>query len=74
MQRLCLVEVFIPKCRRKTLYVEFRRHLGEVFRKLALQKESRIEEGHLMPGHIPDDLDTVEIRGLAGDRLYQRHT
>jgi hypothetical protein len=27
-----------------------------------------------MPGHVPDDLDTVEIRGLAGDRLYQRHT
>ena len=24
--------VFIPKCRRKTLYVELRRHLGEVFR------------------------------------------
>ena len=30
--------VFIPKCRRKTLYVELRRHLGEVFRKLAEQK------------------------------------
>ena len=23
--------VFIPKCRRKTLYTELRRHLGEVF-------------------------------------------
>jgi putative transposase len=44
--------VFIPKCRRKTLYVELRRHLGEVFRKLAIQKESRIEEGHLMPDHV----------------------
>ena len=29
-----------------------RRHLGEVFRKLAMQKESRIEEGHLMPDHV----------------------
>jgi REP-associated tyrosine transposase len=27
--------VFIPKYRRKTLYAELRRHLGEVFRKLA---------------------------------------
>jgi putative transposase len=27
--------VFIPKCRRKTLYAELRKHLGEVFRKLA---------------------------------------
>lgn len=26
--------VFIPKCRRRTLYVELRRHLGEVFRNL----------------------------------------
>jgi len=44
--------VFIPKCRRKVLYKELRRHLGEVFRQLAGQKESRIEEGHLMPDHV----------------------
>ena len=44
--------VFIPKRRRKTLYVELRRHLGEVFRKLAAQKECRIEEGHLMSDHV----------------------
>ena len=44
--------IFIPKCRRRTLYVELRKHLGEVFRKLALQKESRVEEGHLMPDHV----------------------
>jgi putative transposase len=44
--------VFIPKCRRKTLYAQLRRHLGEVSRKLAEQKESRILEGHLMPDHV----------------------
>ena len=44
--------VFIPKCRRRTLYVELRKHLGEVFRKLALQRESRVEEGHLMRDHV----------------------
>jgi len=44
--------VFIPKCRRKTLYLQLRRHLGEVFRSLAQQKESRVEEGHLMPDHV----------------------
>jgi REP-associated tyrosine transposase len=44
--------VFIPKCRRKTLYAELRRHLGEVFRRLAKQKESRIEEGHLLADHV----------------------
>jgi putative transposase len=44
--------VFIPKCRRRTLYGELRRHLGEVFRQLALQKESRIDEGHLLADHV----------------------
>ena len=44
--------VFIPKCRRKTLYGELRKYMGEVFRKLAAQKESRIEEGHLMQDHV----------------------
>ena len=44
--------VFIPKCRRKTLYVQLRGHLGEVFRRLAQQKESRVEEGHLMVDHV----------------------
>ena len=44
--------VFIPKCRRRTLYGELRRHLGDVFRQLARQKESRIEEGHLLSDHV----------------------
>ena len=44
--------IFIPKYRRKALYVALRRHLGEVFRKLAERKESRIEEGHLLPDHV----------------------
>ena len=44
--------VFIPKYRRKALYHELRRHLGEVFRSLAEQKECRIEEGHLMADHV----------------------
>jgi putative transposase len=44
--------VFIPKCRRRTLYEQLRRHLGEVFRDLARHRESRILEGHLMPDHV----------------------
>lgn len=44
--------VFIPKCRRRALYLELRRHLGEVFRQLATRKESQIEEGHLQPDHV----------------------
>ena len=44
--------VFIPKCRRKAIYGELRRQLGDVFKALAQQRESRIEEGHLMPDHV----------------------
>ena len=44
--------VFIPKCRRKILYGELRRHLGPVLKTLTEQKESRVEEGHLMPDHV----------------------
>jgi putative transposase len=44
--------VFIPKCRRKVLYQELRRHLGEVFGSLAKRKEREIEEGHLRPDHV----------------------
>jgi putative transposase len=44
--------VFIPKCRRKALYGELRKHLAEVFRQLAQRKECRIEEGHLMSDHV----------------------
>ena len=44
--------VFIPKCRKKTLYGTLRKYLGEVFRQLAQQKESRILEGHLMLDHV----------------------
>ena len=44
--------VFIPKGRRKVLYGELCKHLGEVLRDLAQHKESRIEEGHLMKDHV----------------------
>ena|SRR5689334_5547289 len=44
--------VFIPKRRRKTLYAELKKHLGEVFHRLAQQKESQILEGHMMVDHV----------------------
>ena len=44
--------VFIPKGRKKALFGQLRENLGQVFRRLAEQKESRIEEGHLLPDHV----------------------
>jgi putative transposase len=61
--------VLIPKYRRKTLFGQIRRELGEVFHQLARQKESLIEEGHIMGDHV---LDTPEIRSISGSRVYQR--
>ena len=67
-----------PKCRRKTLYFQLRRYLGEVFRKLAEQKESRIEEGHLMPDHvhmmisIPPKYAVSQVIGFIKGK--ERHT
>ena len=44
--------VFIPKYRKKVLFGQIRKEMGEVFHRLARQKESLIEEGHLMPDHV----------------------
>lgn len=44
--------VFIPKYRRKVLFEKLREQLGPIFRKLAEQKESRIEEGHMILDHV----------------------
>ena len=75
--------IFIPKCRRRTLYGELRKHLGEVFRALAAQKESRILEGHLMPDHvhmlvsIPPKLSVSSfmgyLKGKSALMMFDRH-
>ena len=44
--------VFIPKKRRKALFYEQRKLLGEIFRELARQKECKIVEGHMKPDHV----------------------
>lgn len=44
--------VWIPKCRRKLLYGQLRKNMGEIFHELARQKESRVLEGHLQPDHV----------------------
>ena len=44
--------VFVPKCRRKTLYGQIRREWGGIFRELARQRESEIIEGHSVLEHV----------------------
>jgi putative transposase len=55
--------VFIPKCRRKTLYGQLRRELGRVFRELAEQKECEIIEGHLMADHVHMLMAVAQVMG-----------
>ena len=44
--------VWIPKYRKKVIYGQLRKYLGEVFRELALRKESKVIEGHLIGDHV----------------------
>ena len=44
--------VWIPKCRKEILYGHLRKNLGDIFRELALQRESRVIEGHLVKDHM----------------------
>ena len=44
--------VWIPKYRKKIIYGQLRKYLGEILKKLALQRESEIIEGHLMGDHV----------------------
>src|SRR5438046_9557481 len=44
--------VFVPKRRRKAIFGQTRRHLGQIFHGLARPKECQILEGHLMPDHV----------------------
>lgn len=44
--------VIIPKRRRKVLYGQIRKSLGNILHALAKQKECSILEGHIMPDHI----------------------
>ena len=44
--------IWIPKYRKKLIYGQLRKHLGEIFRDLSVQKESRVVEGHLMGDHV----------------------
>jgi len=44
--------VWIPKYRKKQLYGGVAKYLGEIFHRLAKERESRILEGHLCPDHV----------------------
>jgi putative transposase len=44
--------VWIPKYRRKVLYGQLRKYLGQIFKDLAENRESEVLEGHMMADHV----------------------
>ena len=44
--------VWIPKSRKKVLYGQLRKELGQILRGLAMQKESEVIEGTLKADHV----------------------
>jgi putative transposase len=44
--------VFIPKYRRKALYGQLRKEIGDVFHQLAQRRQSKIEQAHMMVDHV----------------------
>ena len=61
--------VFVPKCRKKSLYGKIRKYLGPVLRELATQRECTIIEGHMVQDHvhmlvrIPPKYSVAEVVG-----------
>lgn len=44
--------IFTPKYRRKVIYNQYRKDLGEILRELCRYKHVEIIEGHLMRDHV----------------------
>ena len=57
--------VFVPKCRRKSLYGKIRTYLGPVFHELATQKECKIVEGHMVQDHVHMVIDIPPKHSVA---------
>ena len=50
--------VFTPKYRRKVIYNQLRKDIGEILRTLCRYKGVEIIEGHLMSDHVQDRKST----------------
>ena len=75
--------VFTPKYRRKAIYNQYRKDLGEILRRLCMWKGVEIIEGHLMPDHvhmlvsIPPKLSVPGfmgyLKGKSSLLMFDRH-
>lgn len=62
--------VFIPKCRKKSLFGQIREELGPMFKELASRKEVIVEEGYIMRDHVhmllsvPPEFSVAQVVGF----------
>ena len=75
--------VFTPKYRRKIIFNQYRRDLGEILRQLCNYKGVERLEGHLMPDHvhmlvsIPPYMSVAQfmgyLKGKSSLMIFDRH-
>ena len=75
--------VFTPKYRRKVIYNQVRKDIGEILRKLCEYKGVEMIEGHLMPDHvhmlvaIPPKISVSSfmgyLKGKGSPMVFDRH-
>ena len=75
--------VFTPKYRRKIIYNQVRKGIGEILRKLCEYRGVEITEGHLMPDHvhmpvaIPPKISVSSfmgyLKGKSSLMIFDRH-
>lgn len=75
--------VIVPKYRRKAIYGELRKDIGEILRRLCEYKKVEIIEAHAMPDHIhmllsiPPNICVSEFMGYLKGKstlmIFERH-
>ena len=75
--------VFTPKYRRKVIYNQIRKDIGEIMQELCKYKGVEIIEGHMMPDHvhmllsIPPKYSVSSVmgylKGKSGLMIFERH-
>ena len=83
---LCVIEnsiAFAPKYRRKTIYGEIKKDIGEILRKLCIQKGVEIIEAEACPDHIhmlvsiPPHISISQfmgyLKGKSSLMIFDRH-
>ena len=76
--------VFMPKYRRKAIYGELRKDIGQILRALCEHKGVELIEGHLMPDHvhmlvsIPPRISVASfmgyLKGKSALMVFDRHS